>query len=97
MTEKPDNLARAVAALAAEDGLDPVAIEVIAYEHVTWRDGSIGCPQPGMFYTQALVEGYRIHLRAEGADVYFHGATGQAPFRCGNPDPQGDLPVGRRH
>ena len=31
---------------------------------VTWSDGSAGCPEPGMMYTQALVPGYRIVLQA---------------------------------
>jgi hypothetical protein len=31
---------------------------------VTWADGSLGCPQPGMNYTMALVPGYRIRVRA---------------------------------
>jgi hypothetical protein len=31
-------------------------------EYIIWRDGSLGCPQPGMMYTQALVPGYRIVL-----------------------------------
>ena len=29
-------------------------------EAVTWADGSLGCPEPGMKYTMALVPGYRI-------------------------------------
>lgn len=91
MTEHPDNVAQAVAALAAQTGLDPSAIEVVAHEQVTWRDGSLGCPQPGRFYTQALVGGYRIHLRAAGVDVYFHGTNGRAPVRCDRPDPDGAL------
>lgn len=93
MIEQPDNLAQAVAAFAAQTGLEPAAIEVLAHEQVTWRDGSLGCPQPGRFYTQALVEGYRILLRAEGIEVYFHGANGQPPVRCDKPDPDGAIAV----
>ena len=33
-------------------------IDVVLYEDVVWRDGSLGCPQPGMAYTQALEDGY---------------------------------------
>ncbi len=91
MTEQPDAIAQAVADLAEQTGLEPSAIEVVSHEQVTWRDGSLGCPQPGGFYTQALVPGYRIRLRVQGGDVYYHGADGRAPFRCDTPLPGGAL------
>jgi hypothetical protein len=37
-------------------------IIVIQAQAVVWNDGSLGCPQPGMMYTQALVNGYRVIL-----------------------------------
>jgi len=58
---------RAVADLAEHLGVDGASIEVVAEEAVTWNDGSLGCAQPGFSYTQALVEGSRITLRADGA------------------------------
>lgn len=30
----------------------------------TWSDGSLGCPQPGMHYTQALVPGWQVIVTA---------------------------------
>lgn len=39
---------------------------------VTWSDGSIGCPEPGMMYTQALVDGYRVVIRAAAETYDFH-------------------------
>lgn len=30
----------------------------------TWNDGSLGCPQPGMHYTQALVPGWQVIVAA---------------------------------
>jgi hypothetical protein len=30
----------------------------------TWSDGSLGCPRPGEFYTQALVPGWQVVVRA---------------------------------
>ena len=84
-------LAAAIADLARDTGVAPDDIEVVVNEPVTWRDGSLGCPKPGMMYTQALVDGYRIVLRAAGEEVAYHGANGQAPFRCDNPNPDGAL------
>src|SRR6267142_112629 len=43
---------------------DASTLEVVSAEPVTWTDGSIGCPQPGRQYTQALVPGFRIRIRA---------------------------------
>lgn len=59
--------------------------EVVLSEEVTWRNGSIGCPEPGTSYTQALVPGYRIVLDVGGVAYHYHGATGEAPFYCANP------------
>lgn len=37
-----------------------------------WSDGSLGCPQPGRMYTQAIVPGYLVVLRAAGKDYAYH-------------------------
>jgi hypothetical protein len=62
--------------LARED------IEVLVAEPVTWPDGSLGCPQPGMMYTQALVPGYRVVLRAAGQALNYHAGRGGTPSFC---------------
>ena len=70
---------------------DDATIEVVLYEDVVWRDGSLGCPQPGMAYTQALEDGYRIEL-TDGEIVYhYHGVTTGAPFLCENPSESGSV------
>jgi hypothetical protein len=66
--EQDSPAAQAVADLADQLGVDPTSIEVIVDEQVTWRNGSLGCPEPGMVYTQALVDGYRIVLRVSGVE-----------------------------
>lgn len=70
---------------AARTLLGAEQAEVIAADRVTWPDGSIGCPDPDMMYTMALVEGYRIVLDDDGTQVTLHGADGQPPFRCDTP------------
>ena len=42
---------------------------------VTWPDGSLGCPEPGMAYTQALVPGYRILVRAGERLLEYHASN----------------------
>ncbi len=71
-----DLLERTKADAAQRSGRKPEEIEVIAAESVTWSDGSLGCPQPGMAYTQAIVEGYRIRLRAGGEELDYHAGRG---------------------
>lgn len=76
----------AIDQLAADEGVDRDQVEVVLAQRVTWPDGSIGCPEPGMMYTQALVEGYRIVLAVDGDEVAYHGQDDQPPFRCDAPE-----------
>ncbi len=62
--------------LKAED------IRVLSAVEVTWNDGSLGCPQPGMMYTMALVPGYRIVLESGGVPYDYHGAKTGKPRLC---------------
>ena len=57
-------------------------ITVINAEYVTWPNSALGCPEPDMMYTQALVPGYRIRLRADGALHQYHGANDRPPSHC---------------
>ena len=70
--------ARRLAVEAAE-------IEVVSEEAVTWRNGSLGCAKEGFAYTQALVEGSRIILRADGTDYEYHSGGSRPPFWCEKP------------
>ncbi len=80
-------IADVIAQAAEETGADPSDITVIVAEEVTWRDGSIGCPQEGMGYTQALVPGYRAVLEVGGEELHFH-ASNSGDFRlCADPQP----------
>ncbi|TVP69242.1 MAG: hypothetical protein EA340_07465 [Nitriliruptor sp.] len=75
----------AIADAAERTGVAASDIEVVEFALVTWPDGAIGCPEPGVVYTQALVEGYRIVLDADGTLLTYHGATGADPFLCESP------------
>jgi hypothetical protein len=47
-------------------------ISVIQAQAVVWNDGSLGCPQPGVMYTQALVPGFQVVLEADGQRYDYH-------------------------
>jgi len=94
MTSKPEpgvadgqmtpqqQIAHAQADLANQLGLDPAEVSVISSGPVTWRSGALGCPKPGMNYTQALVPGFRIILQAGKSTYQYHAKSGGQPFHC---------------
>ena len=61
-----DVVQAAIDDLVERTGADRSAIEVASVDEVEWPDGSLGCPQPGMSYTQAIVNGTKIVLRLDG-------------------------------
>ena len=68
--------------LAGRRGIEVDSIQVLEADAVNWRSGAIGCPQPGVYYTQALVPGYRLLLQA-GSEVFaYHCRQGGDPFLC---------------
>jgi hypothetical protein len=79
----------ATADLAQRLGVEPAAIVLVNFRQVTWPDGSLGCPEPGKFYTEALVEGYQIALLHEDRLFDYHGASDGAPFLCRSEEKDG--------
>jgi len=57
---------------AQRTGLDRTGLKAESAIAVTWADGSLGCPEPGMNYTMALVPGYRIGVRAGEQLLDYH-------------------------
>lgn len=72
----------ALADAAKRSGLKPADLKVLSAEAVTWPDGSLGCPQPGMMYTQALVPGYRVKIKAGAEVLDYHAGRGGVPTFC---------------
>lgn len=69
----------AIADIARRFAMKPRVVEV---ERVTWRDGSLGCPQAGVAYTQALVPGWRIVLAAGSRSFEYHASEGGRAVHC---------------
>lgn len=76
---------QAIADLASRLDVAESQIELVSLEEVTWRDGSLGCPEPGRAYTQALVNGSRIVLEADDRQWHYHSGGGREPFLCLTP------------
>ena len=66
---------------------------IVRAESVVWNDGSLGCPEPGMMYTQALVNGYWVMIEAAGQKYDFRVGSGGSFRLCppgqGRPPTQG--------
>jgi hypothetical protein len=80
--------------LITRAGVSAGDIAVKSVEAVQWRDGSLGCPQPGMNYIMVITPGYRIMLEAKGQAYEYHASLDsvvwckepQAPYSIG-PNP----------
>ena len=75
----------AVIDLAARLDVEESAITVVSVEEVTWSDGSLGCPEPDMMYTQALENGSLIVLEVDGTEYKYHSGVGRDLFYCLTP------------
>jgi hypothetical protein len=58
---------------------------IVRAEAVVWNDGSLGCPEPGMEYAQAVVNGYWVVISAAGHTYDFRVGGGGSFRLC----PQG--------
>lgn len=78
-----DVLDKVLADLEQRLGHKPSQVEVLRSEFVTWNDGSLGCPKPGVYYTQATVDGYWIIIKADGKTYDYRVASSQStPVLC---------------
>ncbi|MGH2354364.1 MAG: hypothetical protein ACRDI2_03480 [Chloroflexota bacterium] len=73
---------RAVADAAAKTGLPSAQVRPVRVEEREWSDGSLGCPEPGRMYTQAIVPGYLIELEAGGRRLEYHTDRGTRLVLC---------------
>ena len=82
----------ATADLAAKLGIEKTDIQVAEAGYVTWRDSSIGCPQPDMQYMQVLTNGSRIVLKTREGVFHYHSGGNRQPAYCASPSKIGPLP-----
>ena len=73
----------AMTSLASKLNISANQIEIMKSEPKVWPDSSMGCPQDGFMYSQALVEdGMFIQLKADGKLYDYHSGGGGEPFLC---------------
>lgn len=84
-------IAGAVDDLAGRLGISADAVAVREARAVNWGSSAIGCPQPGLNYTQALVPGIRVLLQFEASVHRYHGRIGKSLFLC--PEERAEAPA----
>lgn len=52
--------------------VDPDAVTILSVQRVQWSDASLGCPQPGMMYAQAITPGYLVQAEVDGQTHEVH-------------------------
>jgi hypothetical protein len=87
-----DQIAQAEQDLARRLSLDVDQIELVEVQAVVWPDGAMGCPQPGMVYTQLQQDGLLIRLRVGKVTYNYHSGGSRGPFLCEKPA-AGDNPL----
>jgi hypothetical protein len=74
-----------VADASDRTGVEPAAIVTVQAQAVTWPDGSLGCPEPDVAYTQALVPGYWVVLDAGGTMLDYRVGRAGSFILCESP------------
>ena len=69
---------------AKRSGVPQDRLRVVRAVAVTWSDGSLGCPQPGFGYTQALVPGWLVSIAVPSSDapLLYHGSDRGGWLHC---------------
>jgi hypothetical protein len=73
-----------VADAAARADVAVSEVIVVSAEPVTWPDGGLGCPLPGMVYTQVIVDGYQVIVQA-GQQTFDYRGSSAGKFRLCTP------------
>ena len=82
-----DPVIQAMTDLSERLGVSMDDIELVSLLEVTWRDGSLGCPESGVSSIQVLTPGQQMILRVNGQDYYYHSGKGSVFSYCGDPQP----------
>jgi hypothetical protein len=83
--EVPEELLNRIRAdLVGRTGLSSERLRITQAQAIIWNDGSLGCPQPDILYTQALVNGYWVVLDLDGIKYDYRASESGYFFLCEN-------------
>jgi hypothetical protein len=75
-------VAAALRDAATRLNVDPEQVQVNRLERHEWLDGSVGCPQPGMYYVQVMTPGYLVLIVGAGKQLEYHTDTQALAMFC---------------
>ncbi len=82
----PSAIIEAVKIEIADDaGLTPRDVTIVSSEAVTFADGSLDCPMPGVNYIQVQVDGFIVVGMAGGTTFDYRGTSPTDLRRCEKP------------
>ncbi len=68
--------------LAKQTNTAPEEMQLVSITAREWPDSSLGCPKPGMMYTQVITPGYLVVLDAGGKQYNVHTDSGGRAVVC---------------
>ena len=66
----------------AARGVSTDGIEVVVAQAVTWPNGALGCPKPGIAYTQMVTNGYQVVVSVGGKRYDYRFGSTATPRLC---------------
>lgn len=72
-TDQANYVKLAIDTLSAKLRIKKEDISVVSVKDTQWNDSSLGCPEKGKLYIQAITPGYLIRLSAAGENYSYHG------------------------
>ncbi len=84
LADRPE-VKKALADAAGRSGIVPGEVVIATYTPVTWSDGSLGCPEKGMAYTQMTVPGELLVLRIDQRTLEYHAGPDGTFAYCADP------------
>jgi len=81
-TQEPFYIQAAIQDLMTQFNLSRDMIKIQSIEPVEWPDSSLGCPLPGINYTQTNTQGYLVTLEALDITYTYHTDTGTKVILC---------------
>lgn len=81
-TSVPADRWAAILADLSGRGVPTDDVQLVSARSVTWNSGALGCPKPGVSYTQALVDGMQVVVSVAGTIYDYRFGNSGRPMLC---------------
>ncbi len=81
-TEIPATYWAALLSDLTSRGVPTDNVELVSARPVTWPNGALGCPTPGMAYTQMVTNGYQVVVQVAGKAYDYRFGNSATPRLC---------------